>query len=123
MRVRPGLLVECERRRQLPVRLNLRLQIGDLLLGAGNGIGTGDEAARRRVLVGNGNECARELRGVAGLPPVLRFPILDQRPSALVIVGDRRLGVGRRLLGEELRAKESWIDDGGIDAEGRHLGL
>jgi hypothetical protein len=52
----PRLLVECERRRQLPVRLDLRLQIGDLLLGSGNGISTGDEAARRGVLVGNGNE-------------------------------------------------------------------
>src|SRR5687768_11906091 len=66
---------------------------------------------------------ARELRGVAGLSTVMRFPILDQRPSAVLIIGDRRLGVVCRLLGEELRAKESWIDDGGVDAEGRYLGL
>ena len=63
--------IECECRRQLPVRLNLRLQIGDLLLGSRNGVGTGDKTARRRVLVSKRNECARELPRVAGLLPVL----------------------------------------------------
>jgi hypothetical protein len=76
--------VECERRRQFPVCLDLRFQIGDLLLGVGDGIAAGDEAARRRVLVGNRDQCARELRRVAGLLPVLGFPILDQRPAAVL---------------------------------------
>ena len=35
-------LIESEGRREVPVRVALRLQIGDLLLRGGNGIGTGD---------------------------------------------------------------------------------
>jgi hypothetical protein len=42
--------VESERCRVIPVCLDLRLQIGNLLLGGGNGIGAGDEAARRSFL-------------------------------------------------------------------------
>jgi hypothetical protein len=52
------------RRRQLPVRLDLRLEIGDLLFGGGNGIGAGDKAARRSFLVRNRDERACELRRV-----------------------------------------------------------
>jgi hypothetical protein len=63
------------------MRLDLRLQISDLLLGGGDGIGAGDEAARRWFLVRNRDERARELRRVAGLLSVLGFPALDQRPS------------------------------------------
>ena len=106
--------VEGERRREVPVRVDLRLQIGDLLLGGGDGIGAGDEAARRRLLAGDRDERSRELGRVAGLPAVLGFPVLDQRPSALVVVRDGRLGVVRRLLREELGAEESRIDDGGV---------
>ena len=50
--------------------LDLRLQVSDLLLGGGEGIGAGDEAARRLWLVRNRDERARELRRVAGLPSV-----------------------------------------------------
>ncbi len=40
-------LVESERGREVAVRIDLRLQIGDLLLRGGDGIGAGDKAARR----------------------------------------------------------------------------
>jgi hypothetical protein len=53
---RSGPLREREGRRELSVRLDLRLQIGRLLLGSGDGIGTGDEAARRRLLARNRDE-------------------------------------------------------------------
>jgi hypothetical protein len=55
---RSGPLVEREGRRELSVRLDLRLQIGNLLLGSGDGIGAGDEAARRRLLARNRDERA-----------------------------------------------------------------
>ena len=103
--------IECERRREVPVRLDLRFEIGDLLLCSGNGIGAGNEASRWRLLTGNRDERSRELRGVAGLLSVLGFPIFEQRSSALVVVRDGRLGVVRGLLREEFRTKESWIDD------------
>ena len=63
------------------MRLGLRLQIGNLLLGGGDGIGAGDEAAWRLFLVRNRDERTRELRRVPGLLSVLGFPVLDQRPS------------------------------------------
>ena len=50
---RSGPLVEREGRREPSVRLDLRLQIGNLLLGSGDGIGARDEAARRRLLARN----------------------------------------------------------------------
>jgi hypothetical protein len=88
-----GVSTKCERCRQVAVRLDLGLQVRDLLFGSGDGISTGDEAARRRVLIGNGNERACELHWVSGLPAILGFPILHQGPSAFVIVGDGRLGI------------------------------
>ena len=113
-----GVSIKCERSRQVAVRLDLGFQVRDLLFGSGNGIGARDEAARRRLLIGNRNERARELRWISGLPAILGFPVLDQRPSAFVVVGDGRLGVVRRLFRQEFRAEEAGIDDGGIDAEG-----
>ena len=41
--------------------------------------------------------------------PVVELRFL--RPSTLVVVGDQRLRIIRRLLREEFRAKESRIDD------------
>src|SRR3954453_10416246 len=52
-----------------------RLQVGDFLFGGGDGIGAGDEAARRSFLARNRDERARELRRVAGLLSVLGFPV------------------------------------------------
>ena len=52
------------------------LQIGDLLLGGGDGVGAGDEAARRRLLAGDRDQRSRELGRVAGLLAVLGFPKL-----------------------------------------------
>ena len=53
------------------MRLNLRLEIRDLLLGGGNGIGARDEAARRGLLAADPDECSRELGRVAGLLAIL----------------------------------------------------
>src|SRR5207247_5117811 len=90
-----GLSVESEGRREVPVGLDLRLQIGDLLLRGGNGIGAGDEAARRRLLAPNDDERSRELGGITGLQAILGFPERELLRSALVVVLDRRLGVVR----------------------------
>jgi hypothetical protein len=59
----------------------LRVQISDFLLGGGNGIRAGDEAAWRLFLARNRDERSCELRRVAGLLAVLGFPVLDQGPS------------------------------------------
>ena len=62
-----GRSVESEGRREVPLSVDLRLQIDDLLLREGNGIGAGDKAARRRLLAADLDECSRELGRVAGL--------------------------------------------------------
>ena len=116
-------LVEIERRRELPVRVDLRLQVGDLLLRGGNSVGAGDEAARRGLLARNGDERSRKLGRITGLQAILSFPKLELLRSALVVVLDGWLGVVRRLLREEFRAEEPRVDDGGGDAEGRDLGV
>src|SRR6185295_14630270 len=85
-----GLSVEGEGRREVPVGVGLRLQIGGRLLGGGNGVGAGDEAARRRLLAGDHDERPRELGRVAGLPAVLGLPELELLRSALVVVRDGR---------------------------------
>src|SRR3989449_11537198 len=95
-------LVERERRGQFVVGVDLRLEIGDLLLGEGDGIGAGDEAARRRLLASDPDERSRELGRVTGLQAILGFPKLELLRSALVVVLDGRLRVVRRSLGEEL---------------------
>src|SRR5207245_8385035 len=100
-----GRTVESEGRREVPLSVDLRLQIGDPLLRRGNGIGAGDEAARRWLLARNDDERSRELRRVAGLLAILGFPELELLRSALGVVLDGRLGVVRRLLREELRAE------------------
>jgi len=41
------------------------------VLRGANGIGAGNEAARRRLLARDGDERSRELRGVAGLQAIL----------------------------------------------------
>src|SRR5688572_7385662 len=59
-----GLRVERERCRQPQVGLDVRLQVGDLLLGGTDRVGPGEEAARRRLLPRDGEERLRELRRV-----------------------------------------------------------
>src|SRR6266852_3470329 len=120
---RNGLSVEGEGRREVPLSVDLCLQIGELLLRGGNGIGAGDKAARRWLLVADPDECSRELGRVAGLLAILGFPKRELLRSALVIILDGRLGVVRRLLREELCAEEPRVDDGGGDAERRDLGV
>ena len=66
---------------------------------------------------------ARELRRVSGLFAILGLPVVDQRASALVVVGDGRLGVVRRLLREELRAEEAGLTTVALNAERRDLRL
>src|SRR2546428_1531968 len=61
-------LIESEGRREVPVSLDLRLQIGDLLLRGGNGIGTGDKAVRRWFLTRHDHMRWRHLRRITGLP-------------------------------------------------------
>jgi hypothetical protein len=48
------------------MRLDLCPQIGDLRLGSGDGIATGDEAARRRLLACNRDQRARQNRCLSG---------------------------------------------------------
>jgi hypothetical protein len=65
------MIVKGERRREGAVRVDLHLEISDLLFCRGNRVGAGDEAARRGLLARDGDYRPRELRGVAGLLPVL----------------------------------------------------
>ena len=116
-------LGSCERGREVAVGVDLRLQIGDLLLGGGDGIGAGDEAARRRLLARDRDQRLRELGRVAGLLAVLGLRPFPLGRAALGVVRDGRLRVVRRLLREELGAEEARVDDGGVDAERRDLGL
>ena len=117
-----GGLVERERRGQLVVGVDLRPEIGDLLLGKGNGIGAGDEAARRRLLASDPDERSRQLGRIAGLPPVLRLPPLELLRPAVCVVLNGPVGKGHRLFREELGAEEPRVDDGGVDAERLDLG-
>src|SRR5580765_5634701 len=79
------LSVESERRRELTVSVDLRLQIGDDLLCGGDGVRAGDEAARRGVLARNDDQRSRQFRRVARLPAILRVPELELLRSALVV--------------------------------------
>src|SRR3989441_12828078 len=115
-------LVERERRGQLVVGVDLRLEIGNLLLGEGDGIGAGDEAARRRLLASDHDDGYRELGRIAGLLPVLRLPPLELLRPAAGVVLNGPVGKGHRLLREELGAEEPRVDDGGVDAERLDLG-
>src|SRR5437899_12080934 len=117
----PFAFIERQRGREAAERLDLRRQVCDLLLRRANGIGARDEAARRWLLARNGDERSRELRWVAGLFPILRFPKLELLRSTLVGVVDGPLGVVWRLLGKELRAEETRVDDSRGDAERRDL--
>jgi hypothetical protein len=116
-------LIEIEGGGKVPLSVDLRLQIGDLLLRSGNGVGASDEAARRWLLARNGDGRSRKLGRITGLQAILSFPKLELLRSALVVVLDGWLGVVRRLLREEFRAEEPWVDDSGSDPEWRDLGV
>src|SRR5438445_261107 len=68
-------------------------------------------------------EGARELGGVAGLLAVHALVPLHPLGVTLGVVRDGRRGVARGLLGQEIGAEETGVDDGGGDAEGLDLGL
>jgi hypothetical protein len=72
-------------RRKVSIGIDLRFQLSDLLLRGRNGTGTGNKTARRRLLDRNREKRACQLGGISGLPAILGFPVLDQRPSALVV--------------------------------------
>jgi hypothetical protein len=58
---------------------------------------------------------------LAGSPDCCPFWALQNsssRRAALVVIRDGRLGVVCRLLRDQFRAEEPWIDDGGRDTEG-----
>src|SRR2546426_9104286 len=66
------------------VGVDLRLEIGDVLLGEGDGIGAGDEAARRRRLAGDRDQRPREFGRVAALPRSEEHTSELQSPCNLV---------------------------------------
>ena len=107
--------------REVAVGVDLRLEIGDFLLGGGDSIGAGDEAARRLCFARDRDQRLGEPGRVARLLAVLGLPPLLLRRCARRVILDRRLSVGRRLLREELRAEEPRVNDGGGDAERRDL--
>ena len=88
----------------------------------GDRVGAGDEAERRLLLLGDGQQRLGELGRVAGLLAVLALPELALGGVALGVVLDGRRGVVRRLLGEQLGAEEPGVDDGRVDAERLDLG-
>jgi hypothetical protein len=93
-------LVERERRREVAEGVDLCLELADLLLGQRDCVGAGDEAARRLLLAGDGQQRLGELGRVAGLPAVLALPELALAGVALGVVLDRRLGVPARSRSE-----------------------
>src|SRR5436190_223393 len=93
-------------------RWMVRIDSASLLPGRGDRVGSGDEAARRLLLVGDRQERLGELGRVAQLLAVLALPELMLGGVSLGVVGDGRRGVVRRFLGEQLGAEEPWVDDG-----------
>jgi hypothetical protein len=85
-------LFEIEECGKVPLNVDLRFQIGDLLLRSGNGVGAGDEA------VAPGSQWWRALAQagrITGLHTILSFSKLELLRSALVVVLDGWLGVVR----------------------------
>ena len=101
-RLRDGRCGCVKRTRRLPQSLPLLLQ---LLLGYGDRIVAGDEAARRWLLARDHDERLGELGRVAGLLTVLGLIRCPSGGVALGVVPDGRLGIGRRLLSEKLGAE------------------
>jgi hypothetical protein len=60
-------LIEIKGGGKVPLSVDQRFQIGDLLLRSGNGVGASDEAARRWLLVRNGDGRSRKLGRITGL--------------------------------------------------------
>ena len=84
--------------------VRLLLQVLGLLLGDGDGIGAGEEAARRLLLAGDRDEGARELGGVAYLLTVHTLVPLHPLCMTIGVVRNRGRSVGRRLLRQEIGA-------------------
>src|SRR6266498_378762 len=88
-------LIERERRRQLAVDIDLREQVVGFLLDGLDSVGAGNPAQRRLLLVDDGDQSLRELRGVAALLAAHRLPGGAGLGGALGVVVDRELGVNR----------------------------
>ena len=110
-------LVDRERRRQVAVGIDLREQLLGLLLDGCDGVGAGNPAQRRLLLVDDGDQGLRELGGIVGLLAAHRLPGGPGLGGALGVVVDRQVGVGGGLLREQLGAEEARLDDRGVDAE------
>jgi hypothetical protein len=88
-----------------------------LLLDGSDRVGAGNPAQRRLLLVDDGYQSLRQLGRVVGLLPAQRFPGGPGLGSALGVVVDRQVGVGGGLVREQIGAKETRLDDHGVDAE------
>lgn len=86
--------LHCQRGRQVAIRVDLLPQVLYLLFSNGDRIGTGDEAAWCGLLVGDQEECLRQLGRVASLASVLGLVPFLLGCAALSIVSDRWLSVG-----------------------------
>src|SRR6185295_12471459 len=78
---------------------------------------------RQLVLTLQIDQRPSELGWVTALLPVLRRPELLLLHPALAIVLNGQVGIPRRFLGEQLRAKEARVDNHGLDAERPDLDL
>ena len=115
-------VVVGERRGQLPVGVGLGEQVPGLLLEGRDGVGAGGPAQRRFGLARQLHQRLGELGGVAALQTTHPLPCGHGLPGLLGVVVDRRLGVLRRLFGEQLGAEEAGLHQHGADAERRDLG-
>src|SRR6266496_1242862 len=108
--------------RQVTVGVDLGEHVLGLLLDDLDGVGAGDPAQRRLVLARELDQRLGELGGVTALLAVHALPGGDGLLGSLGVVVDRRLGVVRRLLREQLGAEEAGFDEHRADAERRDLG-
>src|SRR3954453_13513402 len=99
-------LVERERRRKVAVGINLREQLVGLLLDGLDRVGASNPAQRWPFLVDDRDPSLGELRGITALLAAHRLPGGAGLGGPLGVVVDRQLGVGRRLLFEQLGAEE-----------------
>ena len=90
-------VVERERRQQVAVGIELRLELGDLLLGDGDGIGPGNEAAWRRLLADDRQQRPGKLARVAGLLAMLSLIPCPSGSVALGVVRTAAADLARAL--------------------------
>src|SRR3954471_8601125 len=104
-----GVIVR-ERGGQLGVGLSLREERLGLGLERLHGVNAGSEAGRRLLERSQPHNSVGQLCGVSTLLPIHAPPGIDDLPRSLSVVVDGGLGVGGRLVGEQLGAKEPGLD-------------